>query len=718
MKNLLITLLLLTSYTGVFSQTPGYYNGTEEKNGVELKAALHNIIKGHVDFSYSDAKYILNYADEDPNNTDNLIQFYTNRSVSKDAWGTDGDQTNREHIWAKSHGNFADIRPMDGDAHNLHAADASVNVIRSNSDFDNVTDGTYIEEADAYYKGEAFEPADRDKGAVARTIFYMAVRYEGTDNEMDLEVVDQIDTYPNPTHGKLSTLLEWNRNFPPTTFEKRRNERVNLSQRNRNPFIDNPGFADLIWGSAQVSGTTISDVSMEPEHPMATDDVTITATFTNSSETPTAILYWGSAYDSETYSMAFAGTNTMQASIDLSTFADNDLVYSKIVTSDGVVRYNSFYVAPNKTITPISEVQGTGSASPISGQEVTISGIVTANLDNSFYMQSGHNKYSGICIYSTWRGHIGDSVTVTGKVTEYQNLTELGDVTLVYSYGLKDTLDPVNLSVNEISEAYEGMLIQLTGVNFSNADELIPAGGGTYTITEGSSTIPVYVRYNSRLCGQKIPNGTVNVMAIVSQYQGNYQLLIDNIGWIEQGIDITAPEITDVKVTDASFIEISFNEKIDQNSVTAEAFSIDGVTITDAYYYPSTQVYLLVSGIKKQEYTLVVNGVKDLYGNTTSNASFNFTSGFSKVTDFENTNNLQVSPNPNTGDFIIRLNNKITENTQLVIYDLSGRVVLKSNVIQGVKEIPITLNKNITKGYYFIQLRSINSNSTTRIIIE
>ena len=35
-----------------FSQPVGYYNGTEGKTGEELKAALHQIIENHVDFSY------------------------------------------------------------------------------------------------------------------------------------------------------------------------------------------------------------------------------------------------------------------------------------------------------------------------------------------------------------------------------------------------------------------------------------------------------------------------------------------------------------------------------------------------------------------------------------------------------------------------------------------------------------------------------------------
>jgi len=42
-------------------------------------------------------------------------------------------------------------------------------------------------------------------------------------------------------------LLEWNRRYPPTESEIRRNKRVEQLQGNRNPFIDNPAWADDIW---------------------------------------------------------------------------------------------------------------------------------------------------------------------------------------------------------------------------------------------------------------------------------------------------------------------------------------------------------------------------------------------------------------------------------------------------------------------------------------
>lgn len=48
--------------------------------------------------------------------------------------------------------------------------------------------------------------------------------------------------------GLLSTLLKWNDIDPPSREEKLRNERVcKFYQHNRNPFVDHPEYARLIW---------------------------------------------------------------------------------------------------------------------------------------------------------------------------------------------------------------------------------------------------------------------------------------------------------------------------------------------------------------------------------------------------------------------------------------------------------------------------------------
>ncbi|KNA04916.1 hypothetical protein SOVF_195040 [Spinacia oleracea] len=48
--------------------------------------------------------------------------------------------------------------------------------------------------------------------------------------------------------GLVSILLKWNELDPPSEEEKLRNERIcRLYHHNRNPFVDHPEYANLIW---------------------------------------------------------------------------------------------------------------------------------------------------------------------------------------------------------------------------------------------------------------------------------------------------------------------------------------------------------------------------------------------------------------------------------------------------------------------------------------
>jgi endonuclease I len=244
--------LLLFLFAGLFSswaQIPdGYYDDAIGKTGEDLKAALHEIIDDHVEYSYGDLRdFILPESDEDPDNSDNVLLLYSGVSRDKDDFGGNNGQWNREHVWAKSHGDFDNYPPEGTDAHHVRACDVRINNIRGNLDFDN--GGSPVDGAPGCKADDnSFEPHDDFKGDVARMIFYMAVRYEGGNGELDLEVVDLVNNAPNPLHGKLSTLMDWHEDDPPDDFEMNRNEVVFDYQENRNPFIDHPEFVEDIWG--------------------------------------------------------------------------------------------------------------------------------------------------------------------------------------------------------------------------------------------------------------------------------------------------------------------------------------------------------------------------------------------------------------------------------------------------------------------------------------
>lgn len=246
-----------------------YYAEAIGLAGDDLKEALHQIIANHIPYPYTssstDTWDILQDSDQDPENNNNILLVYTNRSQDKgyrdgsgnysqyeNGNGTQSNSWNREHIWPKSHGfpNQDDIAYRD--VHNLKPCDRSVNASRGVKDFDN--GGNNHEEAlSCLTDFDSWEPADFVKGDVARILFYMVVRYDPGYNNynetFDLELVDY--TTPDnfdPILGKLSTLLEWHVLDPVDDFEVNRNEVIYSYQQNRNPFVDHPELVDYIWG--------------------------------------------------------------------------------------------------------------------------------------------------------------------------------------------------------------------------------------------------------------------------------------------------------------------------------------------------------------------------------------------------------------------------------------------------------------------------------------
>ncbi|MGD7788222.1 endonuclease [Propionibacteriaceae bacterium Y1700] len=230
------------------SDPTGYYAEAEGKTGEELKTALHGIISEQDKLSYDEVWDALKDTDEDPDNSSNVILLYSGRSQAKSAHGGDQNDWNREHVWAKSHGDFGTATGPGTDIHHLRPTDTTVNSTRNNLDFDN--GGEPVKEAEeCKYDSDSFEPRDEVKGDVARMIFYMAVRYDGTDGWADLEPNDKVENNSDPFMGKVSVLKQWNEQDPPSAFEKRRNDVIfEKYQHNRNPFIDHPEWVDAIYG--------------------------------------------------------------------------------------------------------------------------------------------------------------------------------------------------------------------------------------------------------------------------------------------------------------------------------------------------------------------------------------------------------------------------------------------------------------------------------------
>ena len=225
-----------------------YYKDAEGKTGEELKTALHTIIStGVTTLSYDEVWDALKQTDADPSNAGNVILLYSGKSDSADNNGGGETQWNREHVWAKSHGDFGTSNGPGTDVHHLRPTNVKVNSIRGSKDFDK--GGEEVEGAPGNFTDDdSYEPRDEVKGDVARMILYMDVRYEGEDEFPDLEANDDVNNGSKPNIGRISVLKEWSEQDPPDDFEKNRNQVIfDKVQKNRNPFIDHPEWVGEIY---------------------------------------------------------------------------------------------------------------------------------------------------------------------------------------------------------------------------------------------------------------------------------------------------------------------------------------------------------------------------------------------------------------------------------------------------------------------------------------
>lgn len=267
MKKLYTLSLALFSLATLCAQdgapaSPYYNNFNFEQTGTSLKNALADkITSTHVnELSYTPGVWnALKETDLDPDNNNYVLLVYGfSNNVCPASTSDDNDhrrrffdsnggsnncEWNREHIFPQSLGTPELGQSGAGaDAHHLRASDVDKNGMRGNKLY---TSGS----GNAGNSGSGWYPGDEWKGDVARILMYLYLRYP---------------TQCAPTNAVMGTtigsdtnmpaiLLQWNAEDPVSEYEDNRNTYLgNLNnfyaQGNRNPFIDNPYLATLIWG--------------------------------------------------------------------------------------------------------------------------------------------------------------------------------------------------------------------------------------------------------------------------------------------------------------------------------------------------------------------------------------------------------------------------------------------------------------------------------------
>jgi len=245
-----------------FSQIPSYYSSIDfNQTGDALKTQLTNLITNthtteiYYTSSAPDVWDALKQTDLDPDdvtNTNVLLMYgYDDAdAITKNDRVRDESDSchqsgctglwNREHVYPKSLANPALETNDPGagtDAHNLRACDGQMNSSRNNRPYeDGSGDSTITPTVGNWY------PGDEWRGDVARMIMYMYVRYPSQCLATAVGVGNTTYSVDMP-----DIFLEWNQEDPVSPYEISRNDILEGIQGNRNPFIDNPYLATVIW---------------------------------------------------------------------------------------------------------------------------------------------------------------------------------------------------------------------------------------------------------------------------------------------------------------------------------------------------------------------------------------------------------------------------------------------------------------------------------------
>ncbi|MBP6557743.1 MAG: endonuclease [Flavobacterium sp.] len=268
--NKIFTSLLLLTIAVAFSQngapaTP-YYNGFNwNLTGSNLKDALATkITTTHTNqLTYSQTDNALAILDLDPadaTNTNVLLVYGFSSNLCPASSSDDKDHRrrdsgmqddgtaspclyNREHTFPKALGN-PDLGTSGpgADLHHLRASDKKRNADRDNDKFFNGS-------GNSFETGLNWYPGDEWKGDIARMMMYMYLRY----GNQCLPTTVGVGTPVVSDANMIDLFLQWNADDPVSQFEDNRNTYLGntsntYAQGNRNPFIDNPYLATVIWG--------------------------------------------------------------------------------------------------------------------------------------------------------------------------------------------------------------------------------------------------------------------------------------------------------------------------------------------------------------------------------------------------------------------------------------------------------------------------------------
>jgi len=374
------------------------------------------------------------------------------------------------------------------------------------------------------------------------------------------------------------------------------------------------------------------------------------------------------------------------------------------------------------------------SARGLVNDTVTISGVVISpnyqTSNRSYYIWDGTG---GIDVFSSGLTspdlNLGDSVVVTGKVTVFNGLTELGPLadTSIVVVGTNAVLpQPELITVGQYNadpEKYESHLIGFVGLSKASGTWSTTGSSTLKLYDAGHDTLTAYLDSDTKLFQETEPTWPVDVIAIGSQYSGGYEVL-------PRYITDFLPEGT-LPVELTSFAAQVMQRAVVLNWETATEINNSGFNVERSTNGKTFQKVAFIRGkgtsSEISTYSFTDNNLAvGNYYYRLQQVDFDGTTKYSKV--IEITVNAapakfdlyQNYPNPFNPSTTIKFSVEKTGIATLKIFNSLGQEVATLFNAQATTGQLYSINfnaSNIASGIYFYQLRQGSQIQTQKMLL-
>lgn len=281
----------MSAFAATAAYTEGYYDAMDGKKKEALKKAAKECVQQHTMLVYTQLPNYWQYSDVYPDLVDGCKRWWDMysdnifliRNGQSALSSFSANRMQREHAvpksWWKKNGDV-EYTPAYSDMWNLYPSDGPANQAKYNYPMGEVQDATYdngvtkvgtARNGQGGGSGMVFEPGNEYKGDFARAFFYMATVYD--DLPWVYTYMFQQNSYPSMRDWAIDMLLDWARRDPVSQKEIDRNNQVEFSQGNRNPFVDFPELAEYIWGTRTTETFYVDEQGGQVTPPITGDPV-------------------------------------------------------------------------------------------------------------------------------------------------------------------------------------------------------------------------------------------------------------------------------------------------------------------------------------------------------------------------------------------------------------------------------------------------------------